>query len=509
MKEGLLQMLPTWLAFSPLLGVLVLLAIPRERTAWIRGVGVAATFPPLVLAWLMAAWFDPAVQGVQFQQKVEWISIPIQQGVAFDIQYHMGVDGLSIPLVVLTSVIATIAAVASRYVRERLKGYFLVFLLLEMGALGVFLARDLFLFFLFFEVTLVSLFFLIGIWGAVYREKAANLFLLYNGLGSAFLLLGIIGILFLFQTLDLEQLRQISTNPELAIVMEQDPFFRNLVWGVFLALVIAFGIKLPVFPFHTWMVRVHTEAPPAVVMVHAGVLLKMGAYGLIRFGVDLFPIQTSAIAAVLGVLGVVNMLYGAVLAFVQNDLRRVLAFSSISHMGIILIGIASLHVVGLQGAVFQAVSHGLIAALLFFFIGALHGRTRTTDMRELGGLSRSVPVLSGIWMAGGLALLGLPGMSGFIAEFFAFLGFFRQFPILAAVGVIGLVGAAAYSLRAVLNTNFGPLPSRWASLPDAKPIESASMLVLLGFIILIGVWPAVLEEPMQTTLRGIAAKMGG
>jgi NADH-quinone oxidoreductase subunit M len=509
MKEGLIQTLPTWLVFSPLLGVLALLVVPRERTAWLRTVGVLATLPPLVLAGLMAGWFNPAAQGVQFQQKFTWISIPLQQGVAFELHYHMGVDGLSLPLVVLTSIIATLAAIASRYVHQRLKGYFIVFLLLQVGALGVFLARDLFLFFLFFELTLVTLFFLIGIWGAVYREKAAYGFLLYNGLGSAFLLIGMVGILFLFQTLDLDQLRQISSNPELQVVMEQDTQYRNLVWGAFLALVIAFGIKLPVFPFHSWMVRVHTEAPAAVVMVHAGVLLKMGAYGLIRFGVDLFPNQLSAMAFLLGVLGVINILYGAVLAFVQTDLRRVLAFSSISHMGIILIGIASLHVIGLQGALFQTVSHGLIAALLFFYIGALSERTRTTDIRELGGLSRSMPVLSGLFLTGGLALLGLPGMSGFIAEFLAFLGFFQQAPILAAVGVIGLIGAAAYSLRAVLNTNFGPLSQRWVALRDADGMETAPMLVLVGLIILIGVWPAVLEEPMQSTLREIAAKLGG
>ncbi|PTM56740.1 complex I subunit 4 family protein [Desmospora activa] len=510
MMEGLLQTLPTWIIFSPLFGVLVLLFLPRAQTAWLRGVGVAATVPPLLLAVLMAIRFDVTIATVQFQQKITWFSIPIQQGVGLDFHYHLGVDGLSLPLVVLTAIIAVLAAIASAlYIRERLKGYFTVFLLLEVGMMGVFMARDLFLFFLFFEVTLVTLFFLIGIWGAVYRERAANQFLLYNGVGSALMLLGFIGLLFLFQTLDLEQLRQMSANPELGLVMEQDPIIRNLVWTVFLALVIAFGIKLPIFPFHSWMLRVHTEAPPAVVMVHSGVLLKMGAYGLIRFGVDLFPAQVVAIAPWLGLLGVINILYGAVLAFVQTDLKRVLAFSSVSHMGIILLGIAALNDIGLQGAVFQAVSHGFISALLFFFIGALYQRTRTTDIRELGGLSRSVPVLSGIFLAGGLALLGLPGMSGFIAEFQAFLGFFSPFPVLAAIGVIGLILTAVYTLRAVMQINFGPISERWASLSDLKAKEAAPMLVMLGLIMLIGVWPAVLGDPMQTTIQTIVSKIGG
>ena len=512
MMESWLNWLPTWIVLSPLLGVAALLWIPREQTGWLKRVGLLGTLPPLVLVMILFSRFDPGSGKVQFEQSMTWflIHLPQVQGpvTSWSVSYHLGVDGLSLPLVVLSAVIATLAACASMYIRERHKGYFLMFLLLEAGMLGVFLARDLFLFFLFFEVTLVTLFFLIGIWGGVYREQAANRYLLYNGLGSAFLLLGIIGLFVLYQTLDFDRIRELAHLPEARQLFAQ-PAFQRVFWGSFLCLMLAFGIKLPVFPFHTWMLKVHAEAPPAVVMIHSGVLLKMGAYGLIRFGVELFPDPIRESAIVLAALGLVNILYGAVLAFAQSDLRRILAYASVSHMGMILFGIAALNEAGLTGAVFQAVSHGLISALLFFYIGSLHERTGTTEVNELGGLAQPAPVLTGIFLAGGLALLGLPGMSGFISEFLTFLGLFQREPVLAALGTLGLVLAAVYTLRAVLKTGFGPQRERWSRIPDGRSVETVPMLVLLGFIILIGVWPNVLGGPMQITLQTIASRIGG
>src|SRR5690606_37384784 len=336
------------------------------------------------------------------------------------------------------------------------------------------------LFFLFFEVTLVTTFILIGYWGYVHRERAANWFLLDNGLGSAIMLLAFIGILVLFQTPEFSKMQE-------AVLAGQNPNISEIQWLIFAGIIIAFGIKLPLFPFHSWMVRVHAEAAPSVVMIHAGVLLKMGAYGLIRFGAELFPVQLKESAVLLAILGLINILYGAILAFVQRDLKRVLAYSSISHMGIVLLGIASLNIAGLTGAVFQTVSHGFIAALLFFLIFSLTERTGTTRIDELGGMAKAMPVLSGLLLAAGMALLGLPGMSGFISEFLAFLGLFKSEPVLAAVGALGLILAAAYTLRAVLRTTFGPLSGHWEKLTDVRPAESAPMLVLLGLIILIGV----------------------
>lgn len=507
MMEILIKYLPTFITFSPLLGVMVLLFLSGDRTRWIRRVGMLGTLPPLILALILYARFEPGSDKVQFQHLFDWFHLPVLQ-TRWTFTYHMGVDGLSMPLVVMTAVITALAALASRYIQKRHKSYFVLFLLLETGMLGVFMARNLFLFFLFFEVTLVTTFFLIGIWGYLHREKAANQFLLYNGLGSAVMLIAFIGLLSLFQTLDLDRLHSILADDRVRQALTQDPL-NGWMWGFFAALVIAFGIKLPMFPFHTWMLRVHVEAPPAVVMIHSGVLLKMGAYGLIRFGVELFPDQVKGAATVLALLGLINIMYGAVLAFTQRDLKRVLAYSSVSHMGIILFGIASLNLTGLQGAVIQAVSHGFISALLFFFIGSLHERTGTTMMDELGGLAKSMPVLSGIFLAGGMALLGLPGMSGFIGEFLAFLGLFERQPALAAIGTLGLILAAVYTLRAVLNTAFGPLSERWARLQDTRWPETVPMLVLLGLIVLIGVYPGVLGDPMHQTLQLIVSRMGG
>ncbi|OYD08023.1 complex I subunit 4 family protein [Paludifilum halophilum] len=507
--DSLIKILPTWIAFSPLLGFFCLLWVPRNRSGWVKGVGMLSTLPPLLLSLFLYQRFDFASREVQFSHTFDWFHIPLPQGQTWSFSYSMGVDGLSMPLVVMTAVIATLAATASMYVKKRTKGYFLLFTLLEVGMLGVFMARNLLLFFLFFEVTLVATFFLIGIWGLVHREKAANQFLLYNGLGSAFMLIAFIGIMVLFQTLDFSRLQMVLNNPQTQMALASQPQFQTLIWGIFIALVIAFGIKLPIFPFHTWMLKVHAEAPPSVVMIHAGVLLKMGAYGLIRFGVELFPSQLREAAVVLAVLGLINILYGAVLAFVQQDLRRVLAYASVSHMGIILFGIASLNVEGLSGAVFQAVSHGFISALMFFFIGSLYERTRTTRIEELGGLARSMPVLSGVFLAGGLALLGLPGMSGFVAEFLAFLGLFQTQPILAACGAIGLILAAIYTLRAVLGTTFGPDRGTWSGPADIRTYEAAPMFILLALIVLVGVYPGVLGDPMQTTLQLIVSRIGG
>lgn len=499
----MMNLLPTFLTFSPLLGVIVLAIMPGKRIRWIRAVGLLATLPPLFLALLMYVRFDPAGTGVQFSQSVPWFSIPAGME-SLEFFYSMGADGLSMPLAVMTAVIATLAAAASMYIRNRVKMYFILFLLLETGMLGVFLARNLLLFFLFFEITLVTTFLLVGYWGYVHRERAANWFLLYNGLGSAVMLLAFIGMLLLYRT------PEFSGMQDMAMMLPgQDPVIDRIQWLIFAALIIAFGIKLPLFPFHSWMVRVHAEAAPSVVMIHAGVLLKMGAYGLIRFGAELFPVQVKESAVLLVILGLINILYGAVLAFVQRDLKRMLAYSSISHMGIVILGIASLNIAGLTGALFQTVSHGFIAALMFFLIFSLTERTGTTRIDELGGMAKAMPILSGLLLAAGMALLGLPGMSGFISEFLAFLGLFRSEPVLAAVGTLGLILAAAYTLRAVLRTTFGPLSGHWEKLTDVRPTEAAPMMVLLGLIILIGVYPAVLGEPMQTTLQTIVARMGG
>ena len=404
-------------------------------------------------------------------------------------------------LLVLTAVIATLAAIASITIKKELKGYFLLFLLLEIGMLGVFSSQNFILFFLFFEITLVSAFFLIGKWGYEEKEKAAYSFLIYNGLGSAILLIVIIT---LFAKTGTANIRSLTSR-----LLHPIPFPDSLALGLFVALLVAFGFKMPIVPLHSWMVRVHVQAPPAVVMIHAGILLKIGAYGLIRFNIGLFPDQAENFSVLLAVLGVINLLYGAFLALVQSDFKMVLAYSSVSHMGIVLIGLGSLNEAGIQGAIFQMVSHGLIAALLFFLVGIFYERTKTSEIPNLGGMAKAMPLTAGFLLVGVMASLGLPGMSGFVSEFMAFLGLFKEMPWLAAVGAIGIIMTAVYLLRAVLGVTYGKPNREWAGVVDLRKIESIPVIVLTALIVAIGVYPNLLSGPLQETLELIMLKVGG
>lgn len=530
------------IAFSPLLGVLVLLFIRGDRGRLIKTIGIVTTLIPLILAaWLYS---DYNYQGdpIQYKEQLDWIKVPLNhEGIQqitsyfFEFKYSLAVDGISLPLVFLTALISSMAALASVYIKKRWKTYFILFLLLETGMFGVFLSQDLFLFFLFFEITLVPMFFLIGIWGYMNREQAANRFLLYNGLGSAIML---IAFLILVSTAGFNQVpsqteaviyysgdihtiaHNLLQDPAAYVNQEGTPFFLSqaMKWTVFIMLLVAFGIKLPIFPFHTWMLKVHTEAPPAVVMIHSGILLKMGAYGLIRFGILFFPGEAKQWAWMLALLGVINIVYGAILAMVQKDFKLVLAYSSISHMGIVLLGLAAFNVSGLQGAVFQLISHGLISALMFLLVGSIYERTQTTQLDQLGGLASSVPFISGILLVAGMASLGLPGLSGFISEFLAFLGLFETHRVYAIVGTLGIIFTAVYVLRGVLNITFGAKQPnlQLQGMRDARLIEAVPMITLVAFILLLGVYPSVLNQPLQQTIgsldqliHSVAGKIGG
>jgi NADH-quinone oxidoreductase subunit M len=506
MKNGV-DSLPTLLTFTPLVGILVLLCLPRNHKM-VRLVGILATLPSLVCAIGLVQRFNPTAGKMQFVQSLRWFQIPFPKAEGWTFYYSMGVDGLSLTLVTLTCVISTLAAIASLFIKDRRKEYYSLLLLLQVGMTGVFLATNLFLFFLFFEVTLVVTFFLIGIWGYLGKERAANQFLLYNGLGSGFMLFSLIGLLVLTGSLEYvtlqEQMQHIFSQPELV-----QGSFKLLLWSIFLSLLLAFGIKLPVFPFHSWMLRVHVEAPTPVVMIHSGVLLKMGAYGILRFGVGLFPDYMKEVATVVAILGLINILYGAILAFVEPELKKVLAYSSVSQMGIILLGVASLNVIGLEGALFQAISHGLISALLFFLVGSLVERTKTTQLDELGGLAKSMPLLSGILLTAGMALLGLPGLSGFISEFFTFLGLFAVKPVMTLIATLGLILGVLYTLRAVLKTTYGPIKERYVTESDLSRVEATWMLVLVGLSLWIGLAPAVLGDAIGPSIQLMVSRMGG
>jgi NADH-quinone oxidoreductase subunit M len=301
-------------------------------------------------------------------------------------------------------------------------------------------------------------------------------------------------------TTNIDALYHFINDPNVQLIA---PISSAAKFGLFFALLIAFGIKLPIVPLHSWQLRMHAQAPIPVVMIHSGILLKIGAYGLIRFGLGIFPEQFKSVAVLLAVLGVINLLYGAFLAFVQNEFKLMLAYSSVSHMGIILMGLAALNTAGIQGAIFQMISHGLISALLFFLVGAIYERTGTTEITSLGGLAKGLPLIGGFLLATAMGNLGLPGMSGFVSEFSAFLGLFKVMPVIAAVGTLGIIMTAAYMLRAVLALTFGQANREFTGVVDLKGREYVPVLVLMFLIVLIGVYPSVLSSPLHATLLGL------
>ncbi|WP_096226062.1 NADH-quinone oxidoreductase subunit M [Geobacillus sp. FJAT-46040] len=519
------------LVFSPLLGIVLLMFVRKTDERMIQWLGTAATVPPLILALFAFIQSGHGFRLERLDEARDWVrlaDLPFLTDAAYVIRYELGIDGLSLVFIVLTAVLATLAALASMLVKTEKKGYFLWLLALEIGMLGVFSAANFVWFFLFLEVTLVAMFLLVGKWGGFERERAAYSYLLYNGLGSALLLVVIAVLLARTGTANFALLHEMLHNPaaEGQLIAPLTEEGRRWLLG---GLLLAFAVKLPAVPFHRWLIRVHVEAPPPVVMLHAGVLLKIAAYGMIRFGVGLFPDEFRSFAGVLALFGVINVLYGALLALRQRELKRVLAYSSVSHMGVVLIGLGALNEAGIQGAVFQSVAHGLISALSFLLVGVLAHRMGTTDINRLGGLTKAMPLFSGYLLTAALALLGLPGLAGFVGEFTSFLGLFQTKPALAAVGALGLIFAAVYSLKAVLDITFGrPRDRREAVMGWREPQASAASLgepqgsvvdlqgkeavpafILVALIVAVGVYPQLLAAPLTDVVKTMMNGLGG
>lgn len=496
----------SFLVLSPLLGIVLLAFIAKTQEKLIRTVGFLATLPALIVAIYLFIRYQAGADLSKWSESVQWIALKSKEqfGELFTISYELNIDGLALVLLLLTTIVATLAAIASIYIKKEWKGYFMLFLLLEAGMLGVFAAGNMVLFFLFFEMTLIPTFFLIGKWGYEQKEEAAWKFLIYNGIGSSILLIAIIALFAKTGTTNIELLTAMMAVGATPI----GPISEAFQMGVFIAILIAFGFKVPIFPLHRWMVKVHVQAPTPTVMIHSGILLKIGAYGLIRFGLGMFPEQFAKLAMFIAVLGVINLLYGAFLAFKQDDFKMVLAYSSISHMGIVLMGLSALNEPGVQGAIFQVVSHGLISALLFFLVGVYYARTETTMIPRLGGMAKAMPVTAGFLLAAGMASLGLPGMSGFVSEFMAFLGLFNEMPVVAAVGAIGIIMTAVYTLKKVLGITYGEAKFNWAGVSDMSKVEYVPTLVLTALVVLIGVYPNILSEPLQATIETML-RIGG
>ncbi len=479
------------IVFLPLLGAIAVALTRRESVRAPRVVAAVFSAAALALSLVVLFGFRPGQPGVQFVEKAPWVP-------SLGVSYFLGVDGLNLPMVVLTALLTFLAVLASWRIELRPKEYFAILLLLETGVLGVFTALDLALFFLFWEVELIPMYLLIGIWGGPRREYAAIKFVIYTLLGSAMMLVGILALYFRTpapHTFDMLAMSQMRFEPVFASV-------------VFLFLFFGFAVKLPVFPFHTWLPDAHVEAPTAVSVLLAGVLLKMGAYGMLRINVGILPDAAKQYALLIGVLAVVNVLYGALVSMVQRDLKAMVAYSSISHMGYVLLGLSALSYVSLSGAALQMFTHGTITGLLFLLVGAVYERTHTRQIAEMGGLAPRMPLLATVFVMAGLASLGLPGMAGFIAEFTVFVGSFPAIPALTILGAAGIVITAGYLLWMLQRVFFGPLNPRFVDLGDAYGVEVVPLVALVAVIILVGVYPSILTDVVNSGIGPLAQRLG-
>ena len=479
------------IVFLPALGALAIMASPRERPGLARGLAAGFSGAALLLVVILFVLYNRADIGMQFVEKAAWVP-------TLGISYFLGVDGLNLPMVLLTALLSLLAVVASWQISLRPKEYFAILLVLESGVLGVFLALDLVLFFLFWEVELIPMYLLIGIWGGPRREYAATKFVIYTLLGSALMLIGILALYFQqagSRTFDMVALSQQKWDSTFAIV-------------AFVFLFLGFAIKLPVFPFHTWLPHAHVEAPTAVSVILAGVLLKMGGYGILRVGVGILPTAVTALAGVIAILAVINVLYGAMLSIVQKDLKALVAYSSISHMGYVLLGVAGITVVGLSGASIQMFTHGAITGLLFLLVGLVYDRTHTRTIADMTGLAPRLPLIAIGFVVASLASLGLPGLAGFVGEFTVFVGAFQRAPAETILAAVGIVLTAGYMLWMLQRVFFGPASERWSGLADVRGLDLIPVVSLVAVIVVVGVYPAVLTDVVANGARVIARGLG-
>jgi len=482
----------TAIVFLPLAAAVVVLLVGRdgERDARVRQVALVASLATFALTlWLWAA-FDPsaAAPEYQFVERREWIP-------AFGIAYHVGVDGISLLLIVLTGFLTPLALLSSwGSVKKKVAAFSFFMLALEAAMLGVFVAVDLFLFYVFWDAMLIPMYFLIGIWGYDRRIYAAIKFILYTMAGSVLMLVAILGLAYLHGA----QTGAPSFNLLDLYGLDLTP--RTETW-FFLAFAVAFAIKVPLFPFHTWLPDAHVEAPTAGSVILAGVLLKMGTYGLVRFAFPLFPEAAVAFAPYLAGLAVVGIVYGALVAMVQPDLKKLVAYSSVSHLGFVVLGICALNPQGVQGAVYQMLNHGVSTGALFLIVGMLSDRRHTRLISEFGGLKQVMPRLTAAFMVITLSSIALPGLNGFVGEFLILMGAFLWSPRFAAIATVGVILSAVYMLWMFQRVNFGPVTNeKNRQLADLTWREGWVLVPTIAMAILMGVLPGPFLNAMAPSV---------
>ena len=488
----------SFIVFLPLVGALLVLLVPNrdeKGAAMVRQLGLVVSLVIFFFTLLLWGKFDASSADFQFVEQASWIP-------AFGIDYHLGVDGISLLLIVLTGFLTPISLLSSwESVEKKTKEFTFFVLALEAAMLGVFVSLDLFLFYVFWDAMLIPMYFLIGIWGYDRRIYAAIKFMLYTMAGSVLMLLAILGLASLHFTatgrysFDLLRLSDLVVPP-------------HLQFWFFLAFALAFAIKVPLFPFHTWLPDAHVEAPTAGSVILAGVLLKMGTYGLVRFAFPLFPTAATFFAPYLAALAVISIVYGALVAMVQPDMKKLVAYSSISHLGFVVLGIASMNLQGVQGAVYQMVNHGVSTGGLFLIVGMLSDRRHTRLIAEFGGLKKVMPRLVAVFLIVTLSSIGLPGLNGFVGEFLILLGAFSWDPRLTAIAATGVILSATYMLWMFQRVNYGSVTNeKNATLPDLATREWVVIVPIVALAVLMGVLPNLFLRPMEGSVERLVNRV--
>ena len=472
--------------FLPLAGVVLILLTPSRLPKCIRYTATLVTGAGLLLSIYLLIHFNTANSSMQFVEHKPWLS-------GWNIWYFLGVDGLSLALIFLTSLLGFLACLASWGIENRVKEYFIFYLLLMTGMLGTFLALDMVLFYIFWEVVLIPMYFLIGIWGGPRKEYAAIKFFLYTLAGSVLMLIGILSLYFLScpHTFNILELTARGVDPRWQMVL-------------FFAFFVAFAVKVPAFPFHTWLPDAHVEAPTPVSVLLAGVLLKMGGYGIFRLCLPMFKFAAVHLAPALAVLAVINIVYGACVAMAQTDFKKMVAYSSVSHMGFVLLGAAALNVTGFNGAILEMFNHGIITGGLFLLVGVLYDRAHTREFSQFGGLSLPMPFYAFCLTFLSLASLGLPGLSGFVGEFLSLAAVFALHPGLVTVSAIGLIVTVGYFLLMLQKVLLGTVNPKCSGYSDMNVLELITITPLIVITLVVGFYPQLIINFQQLAVEGMA-----